>query len=248
MEDLAWCIDCLKAHNRIKEDVPAVFSSFRALMNITMPRGLSEEYYARQGKVLRSVLAEKQVIDISAFPDGVSLFKGDITLLKADAIVNACNSQMLGCFIPGHHCIDNAIHSFAGLEVRRDMMEIMEKQGHDEPNGQVKVTSGYNLPAKYIFHTVGPVYSGIPQDEKDLKSCYLHCLEEADSMGLSSLVFCSLSTGVFGYPVEKACRVAINAVRNYMQNGHHSLKKVVFDVFSPRDLDVYQEAFEEFGL
>ena len=191
MTNLKWCINYLKEYNHLKE-LPDMddYALFRALQNITMPINLSDEFYRRQDEVLKKLLSTKKVEDISSFNEGISLYKGDITLIKADAIVNACNSQMLGCFIPGHHCIDNAIHSFAGLQVRRDMMEIMNKQGHEEPNGQVKVSKAYNLPSKYIFHTVGPVYSGTKQDEIDLVSCYLTCLKKADEMKLESLVFC----------------------------------------------------------
>ena len=155
MTDLEWCIEYLKEYNKI-EKLPNIppREVFRALENVTMPEDLSEEYYKKEERVLKTILSEKTVTDVDTFKDGISVFKGDITLLKADAIVNACNSKMLGCFVPGHHCIDNAIHSFAGLKVRRDMMKIMQKQGHDEKNGECKVTSAYCLPSKYIFHTV----------------------------------------------------------------------------------------------
>ena len=153
-----WCIEYLKKYNGIDAlpDMPDE-ALFRALQNITMPYALSEEFYQKQDAVLQEILSRKDITNVADFPDGISLWKGDITLLKADAIVNACNNKMLGCFVPGHHCIDNAIHSFAGLQVRRDMMKVMEAQGHDEPNGDCKVTPSYNLPSKYIFHTVGPI-------------------------------------------------------------------------------------------
>ena len=176
MSDIKWCIEYLKKINDIKDDLDDSFTTFRALLNITMPTNLSDEFYQKQDKVLKDILSNKEIIDVKSFPHGVSLYKGDITHIKADAVVNACNSQMLGCFVPGHHCIDNAIHSFAGLQVRRDMLEIMNKQGHEEENGQVKVSNGYNLPAKYIFHTVGPIYSGMHRDETDLANCYYSCL------------------------------------------------------------------------
>lgn len=240
MTNLKWCIDCLKEINGIKQELDDSFATFRALLNITMPINLSNEFYERQDKVLQDILSQKQIVDISSFKEGISLYKGDITLIKADAIVNACNSQMLGCFVPGHHCIDNAIHSFAGLQVRRDMMEIMNKQGHEEPNGQVKVSKAYNLPSKYIFHTVGPIYSGTHQDENDLASCYFSCLKEADLMGLESIVFCSLSTGVFGYPIEKASKIAIKSVKAYLKEADTCIKKVIFDVFSDYDYEIYK--------
>lgn len=241
MTDIKWCIEYLAKYNRVRiPDSASDETVFRALQNVTMPDDLSDEFYERQDRVLKDILSHKETIDVSLFADGITLYKGDITLLKADAIVNACNNKMLGCFVPGHHCIDNAIHSFAGLQVRRDMMKVMEAQGHDEPNGDCKVTPSYNLPSKYIFHTVGPIYSGIRRDEIDLMRCYTSCLMKADEMELTSIVFCCLSTGVFGYPIEKATTIAIHTVKEYLKNRNKHLKKVVFNVFTERDYEVYQ--------
>ncbi len=248
MTDIQWCIDYLKDYNHIKDNLSYDWSTFRALLNITMPINLSDEFYDKQDNVLQDIFSKKNIVDVSSFPNGVSLYKGDIILLKADAIVNACNSQMLGCFVPGHHCIDNAIHSFAGLEVRRDMLEIMNKQGHEEENGQVKVSSGYNLSAKYIFHTVGPIYSGMHRDETDLASCYYSCLRKADEMKLDSIVLCSLSTGIFGFPIEKASRIAIKCVNSYLREENKNIKKVIFDVFSDSDYETYKKNINEAGL
>lgn len=239
MNELIWCIDYLKRYNHIEDNLHYEWSIFRALLNITMPINLSNEFYEKQDKVLKEELSKREIIDSSSFPDGISFYKGDITLIKADAIVNACNSKMLGCFVPGHHCIDNAIHTYAGMEVRRDMLEIMNKQGHDEPNGKVKVTKAYNLPSKFIFHTVGPVYSNCEKDEIDLSSCYFSCLKKTDEMKLESIVFCSLSTGIFGFPSEKACKTAIKSVKTYMKEENKNIKKVIFDVFSEHDYEVY---------
>ena len=246
MDDLKWCINYLKEYNHINTllDVDD-FNTLRSLMNITMPYDLSDEYYKRQDNILKVLLSKKEIIDISSFKDGISLYKGDITLVKADAIVNACNNKMLGCFVPGHHCIDNAIHSFAGLQVRRDMINIMDAQGHDEPNGDCKVTKAYNLPSKYIFHTVGPIYSGIKQDEIDLRNCYLSCLKKADEMKLESIVFCSLSTGIYGFPIEKASYIAINTVKEYLENDNKNIKKVIFNLFSGGDFDVYNRKIKD---
>ena len=242
MSDLEWCINYLKEYNHLKE-LPNLddYATFRALLNITMPNNLSDEFYDKQDKALQNILSHKQIVDITSFKEGISLYKGDITLIKADAIVNACNSQMLGCFIPGHHCIDNAIHSFAGLQVRRDMMEIMNKQGYEEPNGQVKVSKAYNLPSKFIFHTVGPIYSGTHRDEIDLMNCYYSCLRKADEMKLESIVFCSLSTGIFGFPIEKASKIAIKCVESYLKEENINIKKVIFDVFSDNDFKTYKD-------
>lgn len=242
MTDLEWCINYLKEYNHLKE-LPNLddCTIFRALLNITMPNNLSDEFYDKQDKALQNILSHKQIVDITSFKEGISLYKGDITLIKADAIVNACNSQMLGCFIPGHHCIDNAIHSFAGLQVRRDMMEIMNKQGYEEPNGQVKVSKAYNLPSKFIFHTVGPIYSGTHRDEIDLMNCYYSCLRKADEMKLESIVFCSLSTGIFGFPIEKASKIAIKCVESYLKEENINIRKVIFDVFSDNDFKTYKD-------
>ena len=246
MEDIKWCINYLKDKNNIKSLIDLDDkSTFRALQNITMPYDLSDEFYLKQDKVLKEILSKKEVVDAKIFSDGISIYKGDITLIKADAIVNACNSKLLGCFVPGHHCIDNAIHSFAGLQVRRDLIKVMEDQGHDEENGKCKVTSAYNLPSKYIFHTVGPVYFGSSQDDIDLKNCYLSCLKTADEMKLESIVFCSLSTGIFGFPIEKASSIAVKTVKEYLKKENKTIKKVIFDVFSDRDYEVYNRRIKE---
>jgi len=244
MNDLSWCVEYLAKQNG--EDLRALSSSkevFRALQNVTMPVSLGEEFYARQDNVLKEILASKKVVsaeEISPIEGKMCLYKGDITLLAVDAIVNACNRRLLGCFAPGCHCVDNAIHSFAGLQVRRDLMRVMEAQGHSEPNGKCKVTKGYNLPAKYIFHTVGPIYSGSEKDAEDLKSCYESCLRKANEMGLRSLAFCCLSTGVFGYPNEEAAAIAAQTTRAFLSKENQSLEKVVFCVFSERDFRAYQ--------
>lgn len=240
MDDLKWCIDYLKNYNNIKEFIGVYdFKTFRALLNITMPLNLSSEFYLKEGKILKDEINKKKIVDVKEFPNGISLYKGDITLINADAIVNACNEKMLGCFIPNHSCIDNAIHSYAGLEVRRDMIEIMGNQGHDEENGMCKVTKAYNLPSKYIFHTVGPIYDGISQDEIDLKNCYLSCLKEADEMKLESIVFSSISTGVYGYPKTEACKIAVKTTSDYLKYKNKNIKKVIFDCFSMEDFNIY---------
>ncbi|MCR5564261.1 MAG: macro domain-containing protein [Gammaproteobacteria bacterium] len=248
MTDIKWCIDYLKDYNHINYDLSYDWSTLRKLLNITMPINISDEFYIKQDRILKDILSRKDIIDVATFSNGVSLYKGDITLLKADAIVNACNSQMLGCFVPGHHCIDNAIHSFAGLQVRRDMLKIMKMQGHEEESGHVKVSSAYNLPSKYIFHTVGPIYSGTFKDETDLASCYYSCLRKADEMGLDSIVFCSLSTGIFGFPIEKASRIAIKCVDLYLKEENKNIKKVIFDVFNDNDYKVYENNMKEVKL
>lgn len=245
MTYLTWCIDYLKDFNHIGQNLEYNWTTLRALLNITMPYNLSDEFYDKQDGVIKEIVAKKEIFNVDNVDDGISLYKGDITLIKADAIVNACNNKLLGCFVPGHHCIDNAIHSFAGLEVRRDLMKVMEEQGHDEENGKCKVTKAYNLPSKYIFHTVGPVYSGSKQDNIDLESCYLSCLKVADKMELNSIVFCSLSTGIFGFPIEKASEIAIRTVKKYLEEENKNIKKVIFNLFSDGDYDVYNRKIKE---
>lgn len=245
MTCLNWCIDYLKDYNHIKDELSYDWPTLRALLNVTMPYDLSDEFYNKQDEVIKEIVSKKEIFDVATLNNGISLYKGDITLIKADAIVNACNNKLLGCFVPGHHCIDNAIHSFAGLEVRRDLMKIMQEQGYDEPNGRCKVTKAYNLPSKYILHTVGPVYSGSKQDNIDLESCYLSCLVTADKMNLKSVVFCSLSTGIFGFPIEKASEIAIKTVKKYLESENKNIKKVIFNLFSDGDYDVYDRKIKE---
>lgn len=223
----------------------------RAYMNITMPYSLSAEFYKKQDEYLLDLLSKKTVIDIKDILKGkqVAIYKGDITLIKCDAIVNAANSKMLGCFVPLHYCIDNAIHSFGGLEIRRDLLEIMTKQNHDEPNGSCKVTKGYNLPARYVFHTCGPEVkqSVTDKDRSDLKNSYLSCLKMADKMHLSNIVFCSISTGVFGFPIKEASIIALETVSKYLKETKSKLN-IVFDLFSDDDFNVYRFLFNKITL
>ncbi len=252
MSNLKKSIEYLKKYNNINNFIDLEETkNLRGLMNITMPYDLSNEYYLMQDEILQEYYSKKEIVNVNSLPriqEKVCLYLGDITLLKADAIVNACNEKMLGCFQPLHSCIDNAIHSYAGLQVRRDLMNIMDKQGHDEKNGKCKVTDGYNLPSKYIFHTVGPKVSYKPTkaNEEDLKNCYLSCLKKAEEMKLKNIVFCSLSTGVYGYPIELASIVAVRTVKEYLdKNKNTSINRVIFNVFSRGDYDVYGRTIKE---
>lgn len=216
----------------------------RALMNITMPVSLDNTFYEKQDAFLQEELKKKKIFDTSSLNSSLSIYRGNITAVKSDAIVNAGNEELLGCFVPLHGCVDNAIHSAAGLEVRRDLMKIMKEQGKPEPVGKVKVTLGYNLPAKYIFHTVGPQVHGrlTEKDREDLTSCYLSCLEEAKRRNLKTLVFSSLSTGLYGFPIEEASKIAYSTCKKFIEEEDPTLK-VVFDVFSKRDEEVYERTF-----
>lgn len=216
----------------------------RALMNVRPPEALAIETLNVQDAYLQQRLAERGgATDADTLPyrNRISVWCGDITLLKADAIVNAANSQMLGCFVPGHHCIDNAIHTYAGMQLRLACADLMHRQGHEEPTARVKVTPAFNLPSSHIFHTVGPIVPGhkpSPREELLLRRCYTSCLEEVTSRGLGTIAFCCVSTGVFGYPHEAAAHVAIDAVRHHLDHNDPDLK-VIFNVFLASDEAIY---------
>ncbi len=218
----------------------------RDLMNVRPPEPVPPDVLHAQDAYLEQRLTERGgATDAERLPyhDRIAVWRGDITLLAADAIVNAANSQMLGCFVPGHSCIDNAIHTYAGMQLRLACAELMAEQGHEEPTGQVKVTPAFNLPSRFVFHTVGPVVPSHrpgPREELLLRSCYESCLAEATRAGLSTLAFCCISTGVFGYPQQDAARVAIDAARRHLSRNDQNLK-VVFDVFLASDEAIYQE-------
>ena len=213
---------------------------FRALCNVRPPAPITDEFLRLEAEYLSARLRKGGVTEASSlnFRDGVALFRGDITTLNADAIVNAGNAAMLGCFRPLHGCIDNAIHSAAGVRLRLDCNEIMK--GREAKNGEVVVTKGYNLPCKFVFHTVGPVVYGRVTDENrvSLRRCYDNCLEKADEMRLKTVAFCCISTGVFGYPQEEAARLAASTVKDYLARTKSGLK-VIFDVFTEKDYEIY---------
>ena len=242
MDSLNWCIDYLISYNHLANlKYTYNFDTFRALMNITFPNNLSDEYYDKQDYVLKELLSSKKVIDANSlkYINNIAIYKGDITLINCDAIVNACNEKLLGCFQPLHNCIDNAIHSFAGLEVRRDLMKIMKKQNHDEENGKCKVTRAYNLSSKYIFHTVGPkVYMEITKkDKQDLANCYLSCLSMAIDLNIKTIVFPCISTGIYGFDKEKAAQIAYKTVNDFLKINKSI--KVIFNVFTNEDYNIY---------
>ena len=215
----------------------------RSLMNIRPPMKLNEDFLRVQDKYLSHQRAIKGVIDVDDLPEifpHISLWQGDITRLKADAIVNAANEKLLGCFVPCHSCIDNAIHSSAGLQLRDECNKLMLQQSHDEPTGHAKITNAYNLPAKYVIHTVGPiVYGELTQKNcDDLRNCYISCLELAENQKLKSIVFCCISTGEFRFPNETAAKIAVNTVKEFLSH-NHILNKIIFNVFKNQDLEIY---------
>ena len=215
----------------------------RALFNVREPKQAREEFLRVQDEYLKEESKRKGITEIEdmspVLPD-IYLFKGDITTLKCDGIVNAANSEMLGCFCPNHGCIDNAIHTFAGVQLRQECAEIMRAQGHSEPVGGAKLTLAYNLPCKYIIHTVGPIVRGEPmtRHEKLLESCYRSCLALADQKGLNNLAFCCISTGEFHFPNDRAAEIAISAVSEYKRQTLSKIK-VIFDVFKEHDYEIY---------
>ena len=217
----------------------------RGLMNIRAPRRIGADFQKMQDEYLQNETAAKGITDIAdltPIQQGLYLWQGDITTLKCDAIVNAANSGMTGCYIPNHRCIDNAIHTFAGVELRLACEELMEQQGYPEPTGQAKITPAFNLPCRYVLHTVGPIISGrvTKEDKELLASCYRSCLELAAENGLESVAFCCISTGEFHFPNEQAAQIAVETVKQFM-NRKISVKKVIFNVFKDLDKAIYEK-------
>lgn len=228
-------------------DIPAESESqrqlLRGLMNIRAPQCIGADFLKTQDEYLQGENEAKGITDIAdltPIQPGLYLWQGDITTLKCDAIVNAANSGMTGCYIPNHRCIDNAIHTFAGVELRLACEELMEQQGHPEPTGQAKITPAFNLPCRYVLHTVGPIISGrvTKEDKELLASCYRSCLELAAGNALESVAFCCISTGEFHFPNELAAEIAVRTVKDFLKE-QTSVKKVIFNVFKDLDKEIY---------
>ena len=229
-------------------DIPAEAESqrqlLRGLMNIRAPKDADEDFLKIQDEYLQGETAAKGITDIADLTPvqpGLYLWKGDITTLRCDAIVNAANSGMTGCYIPNHRCIDNAIHSFAGVELRLACAELMERQGCPEPTGRAKITPAFNLPCRYVLHTVGPIIEGrvTRRDRELLASCYRACLELAAEYELESVAFCCISTGEFHFPNELAAEIAVETVKEFLKK-QTSVKKVIFNVFKDTDRRIYK--------
>ena len=217
----------------------------RALMNVRAPKPIGTEFLRIQDEYLQYEIAAKGITDVAELTpvqQGIYLWQGDITTLKCDAVVNAANSGMTGCYIPNHRCIDNAIHTFAGMQLRLICENLMEQQGYPEPAGGAKITPAFNLPSRYVLHTVGPVISGkVKKHERELlASCYRSCLELAAENKLESVAFCCISTGEFHFPNELAAEIAVQSVKEFfrLQTG---VKKVIFNVFKDLDKNIYQK-------
>ncbi len=234
----------------IPDDYQSKRALLRALMNVRPPLKISDYFLKVQDELLTSETSNKDLTspeDIKEVNGKLMLWQGDITTLKVDAIVNAANSKLLGCFIPQHNCIDNVIHSAAGVQLRAECDRIMQTQCHDEEVGGAKITGAYNLPSKHVIHTVGPAipYGSKPSkgDCDDLASCYNSCLDIASYNRLESIAFCCISTGVFNFPQDLAAKIAIKTVSQYLKSNETSLKHIIFNVFTDKDYLIYKEFF-----
>ena len=216
----------------------------RGLMNVRRAYPIGTEFLQMQDEYLQGETAAKGITDIddlTPIQPGLYLWQGDITTLKCDAIVNAANSGMTGCYCPNHGCIDNAIHTYAGVQLRLACAEIMDRQGSLEPTGQTKITPAFNLPCRYVLHTVGPIINGrvTKVDKELLASCYRSCLELAAEKGLESVAFCCISTGEFHFPNQLAAEIAVQTVKEFLKT-QTSVKKVIFNVFKYMDKKIYE--------
>ena len=223
----------------------------RSLMNVRPPLPLSPDFLKVQDALLSAEALEKGIVDADRLPPvssdpRLAIWQGDITRLRTDAIVDADNSALLGCFVPCHGCIDNAIHSAAGLQLRDECYRLMLAQGHTEPNGSAKLTGGYNLPARYVLHTVGPIVQRrvSRKDRSDLAACYHSCLQLAAAHNLQSVAFCCISTCEFHFPNQEAAEIAVRTVKEFLNQQTSSIEKVIFNVFKNTDLKIYRHLLE----
>lgn len=217
----------------------------RSLMNVRPPQTIGKAFLTVQDAYLQARATEKGIVQLSELSpvnDNMYLWQGDITRLAADAIVNAANSKMTGCYCPCHNCIDNCIHTFAGVQLRLECAELMRQQGHDEPTGGAKITNAYNLPCKYVIHTVGPIIAGSLTHENEtlLAECYRSCLALAELHGIKSIAFCCISTGEFHFPNKKAAEIAARTVSSCLKESKSEIK-VIFNVFKDTDYEIYKE-------
>lgn len=258
MEELEYCVRFLASERFGSEEAKrvvdsyqgkeeALFAAYRNLVNTRDVLPNPDEFLCAQDRMLQKRILNVGITDAAdltrvPLDARMSLWRGDITALKIDAVVNAANSEMLGCWVPGHHCIDNAIHTFAGVQLRAACASIMKDQGHPEPTGAAKVTPAFNLPSKWVIHTVGPIANGHPNDEDRqlLGKCYRSCLDAANGAGARSIAFCCVSTGVFGFPQVDAAKIAVATVRGWLESLHSDMH-VVFNVFQESDERIYRE-------
>ncbi len=255
-EKRLYLIEYLLSENPVYKDVVVPNNEaeqkdlLRSLFNVRRANPISDEFLSVQDEYLKSEIENRGIVDVDTLPatkynKKISLWQGDITTLKVDAIVNAANSAMLGCFQPLHSCIDNIIHTLSGVQLRLACEKLMKEQGHEEKTGGAKITSGYNLPAKYVLHTVGPIISGrLRQKDKDLLAdCYRSCLETAVKNDVKSIAFCCISTGVFHFPQKEAAEIAVKTVSEALSTSD-AIEKVVFNVFTDKDFEIYRKILE----
>lgn len=266
VERLNYLLDAFKAdsegyqHLSVPNDSEQKRRALRSLMNIRMPGPMPEEVLAVQDEYLKESARERGVVTLTDIPtvrealgdkgpfgDVLSLWQGDITRLEVDAIVNAANSRMLGCFVPMHTCIDNCIHTFAGVQLRaecdRQMAELRRLYGRDyeQPTAVPMLTPGYNLPARYVVHVVGPIVSRrlTPALEGELAGCYTRTLDLCAESGIKSVAFCCISTGVFRFPNERAAEIAVATVKDWLEAHNGQMERVIFNVFLEKDKRLY---------
>ncbi|WP_461206608.1 protein-ADP-ribose hydrolase [Clostridium sp. DL1XJH146] len=236
----------------------------RSLMNVRLPKTISKEFFEIQDDFLRQEVINKGIVKFNEiktideefnsknkFANKISIWQGDITRLEVDAIVNAANSQMLGCFVPCHGCIDNAIHSVSGVQLREVCNEYMQKKrkntvNYEEPTGSAMLTKGFNLPCQYVLHTVGPIVGNRLNNslKQDLKNCYKGCLTIALENGVRSLAFCCISTGEFRFPNDEAAKIAIESINEFMEQNIDSIDRIVFNVFKDIDYELYKQLLQ----
>ena len=244
-----FLIESLLAENAAYRDVDIPSDAdgqrrlLRALMNVRPPKPVGGEFLRVQDDYLADALAHKTVTDADSLPflrPGISLWQGDITTLRCNAIVNAANSGMTGCYVPCHRCIDNAIHTYAGVQLRLACADLMQKQGREEPVGRAKITPAFNLPCRYVLHTVGPMIADAvtQKDCRLLSDCYRACLSLAAENGLQSVAFCCISTGEFRFPNGLAAEIAVQTVTDFLQT-ETSIRRVIFNVFKDEDKALY---------
>lgn len=252
-ERLRYLVEGLVAEYKEKHnehiDIPMneeeQFNLFRALCNIRPAGSMPAEWMKIQDEYLTELAREKGIVtinDMEKRAPQIYLWQGDITRLSVDAIVNAANNQLLGCFAPNHRCIDNTIHTFAGIELRMACSRMIEYMDMPEKTGVARKTYGFNLPAKHVIHTVGPIiYDSLTDIEREqLASCYRSCLELANAYSLQSIAFCCISTGEFRFPNEEAAQIAVDTVRTYLKKSNSKIQ-VVFNVFKDIDYDIYNK-------
>ena len=234
----------------------------RSLMNIRSPKPMKEEVVKIQDEFLTEETKEKGIVSLDRIPtvaeqygsrhifaDKISIWQGDITRIQSGAIVNAANSQMLGCFVPCHRCIDNAIHSAAGIQLREECSHYMDRRKiqygsrYEEPTGQAVLTKGYNLPAEYVIHTVGPIVGGVLNNRhrQDLRNCYENVLKCCIENEIRSVAFCCISTGEFHFPNDKAAEIAVETVTGFLKRNESEFDRIIFNVFKDIDRELYEK-------